>query len=246
MFKSLERALNEKIHNNLFKLLAETGYDTKTALKSINLESIDTIERYVNANRERFCNILKGTPYENNDSFKFLPGHTAFLLSLPKYISSPNTKKYKLSENNQCNEVMDHTQSAHESVNESNSDKIDDTANVRQELVNKINNFSRSKHINVQISDDNIQNFRVEKKIVKCSVKCPACGKKIPCSYVSHWTCGNVQTHLKSHITSEEYEVNENGELNLISDDNNSLDNPIRNIKKLKKNRIDEIQLILK
>lgn len=46
------------------------------------MEKIADIEEYANENRE----ILKNTSYENVGTFKFKPGHKAFIAGLPKQI----------------------------------------------------------------------------------------------------------------------------------------------------------------
>lgn len=77
----------------------------------------------------------------------------------------------------------------------------------------KINNFCKKKNISITVGEENINNFRFENQSFKCSVQCPKCAKSIPCNYVSHWTCGNFQVHLKTHIenvTVEMYEVDDN------------------------------------
>lgn len=74
--------MNEKFPFDIKHILEESGFDTELSLLAINNEIIADIERHVNNNRE----ILKETSYQNVLTFKFKPGHKAFIVQLPSLI----------------------------------------------------------------------------------------------------------------------------------------------------------------
>lgn len=63
-------------------ILRKSGFDCRTTLAHINLETIAEIEEFANENRE----ILNGSRYENMVPFKFVPGHRIILRNFPNYI----------------------------------------------------------------------------------------------------------------------------------------------------------------
>lgn len=91
-----------------------------------------------------------------------------------------------------------------------------DTEKLRQDLIKKINSFSQKKKFSVSIAEENILNFRFENQSFRCTLQCPKCNKLVPCNYVTNWICGNFQSHLKSHVTVELYEVNDNNILEKV------------------------------
>lgn len=73
------------------KILLETGFDTEISLEELEEENVKFIEDFVEENRH----LLAGTIYEkkNANEFKFLIGHRALLLALPRKIKEANSKK---------------------------------------------------------------------------------------------------------------------------------------------------------
>lgn len=224
----METISGDKFKDNLIGILTEAGYDTKSAIKSLNSSKISDIELYVNQNRDRYREILKKTRYENCEIFQFLPGHAALILTLPDYIaqfpsqttkkSRPQKRRYSESEQKDHPPNKSNCQTT-ETVNSSikdHTDRFGDIANIRQELIAKINKFAQKKQIDLELNDQHILNLRVENNSIKCSAQCPFCEKKVPCNYATHWVCGNFQMHIKSHITEEQYEVDENNVLRQI------------------------------
>lgn len=82
VFEKLESFTGDRIPEIVIKVLKAAGYVTESILKLINEEEINKIEEYVRKNRI----ILKGTSYENENNFEFLPGHRVFLSNLPNDI----------------------------------------------------------------------------------------------------------------------------------------------------------------
>lgn len=212
--------MGEAFTDNIPEILTAMGFDTKTALKSMNIQCVNSIENFINQNRNHHQGILEGTKYENTEIFKFLPGHCALILALPEYIQALSSV---LGRKRKHSETIDHPQSSsvdHPSTLVVDGDKIDDNikTKIKEQLINKINNFSTKRNINVKIYDNHILNFRYENNSYKCLVQCTACAKSVPCKYIKHWVCGNFETHIKTHSAqhSEEYEVQDNQTLRLI------------------------------
>lgn len=218
----------------------EAGYSTKAAVKSLNEKSINSIESFVNKHPVRFQKLLEGTKYENAGEFEFLPGHTAILLSLPEYINefdknntskkTTGSQKRKFSEiedlprrSNDEHMSADATADTSADVNETESEQLQldlqSVEFIREKLIKKINDFAKSKRIRADVTQSSIKDFRAEGDSgFKCSVQCSFCNRKIPCSYKpSHWTCGNFESHLKTHFTFEVLEVRPNNQLQAIS-----------------------------
>lgn len=227
IFNSLEKILGEAFNDNIPEILTAAGFDTKTSLKSMNIQCITAIENFINQNKNQYQEILKGTKYENTEIFKFLPGHCALILSLPEYIQALSSKNVRGKKRKHC-ETIDHPPSSNTDHPSAHIDGAEIDVNVKtkikQELINKINNFSTNKNINVQIQDHHILNFRCEDDSYKCSVQCSVCEKIVPCKYNTHWVCGNFETHLKKHsipctgqYNLESYEVQDNSSLKLIA-----------------------------
>lgn len=230
ILKTLENLSGDKFKDNLIEILTESGYDTKSAIKSLDKSKISDIETFVNQNRDRFQNIFKKTKYEKSENFKFLPGHSALILTLPEYIAhlpAKSTATENRSRKRPHSEREDHPPStAQQNTNQNNVNQSTslinesdngqnhtqrfqnaDLAKIQQVLISKFNTFSTKKGFGLTLQVANVLNLRIEKDSIKCCVECPVCKKKIPCTYVTHWICSNLQAHLKSHFTFEEYTV---------------------------------------
>lgn len=89
----MENVLDEEIPKPLVYILTAAGFDNRIALKNIKPESITGIEDYFNTNFASLTNGLIGTCYENMQPFKIIPGHCAFIESLPHYVDKINVTK---------------------------------------------------------------------------------------------------------------------------------------------------------
>lgn len=231
IYKTLEKLAGEKFKDNICDILVETGYDSKTVIKSFSRpQTFSEIEKYVNENRVKFTGILKGTKYENSDPFKFLPGHISLLSSLPELLTELKANKTKSSNlqveqwNENPMQSADNSQNGEQSDHDTNTDSNDSEKfrNIKKRLIDKINKFSSKRNIDIVVSEENIKNFRLVNQVLKCSVQCPKCPKKlVPCNFARNWSCGNFQSHLKSHTVEnqdiEVYEVDENNRVNKAS-----------------------------
>lgn len=246
MFKTLERLAGEKFHDNLNEILSLAGFDSKTAIKSLSKpQNIVNIEKYINENRKKFENILKGTKYEHLQPFSFLPGHLALLSGLPDYLVDLETKKRKGVKTTEkklliTDDVETKTypgkidQTEDELIPETITDEnLPDTKTIQQLFLAKIKTYSERKNILVEISDENILNFRQEGGEFKCVVQCSVCSKKISCKYLKNWIWPNLQSHLKSHLQStfELYEIDADNTVNKL-DQRNAPESIVRLIDK--------------
>lgn len=73
------------------KILSSCGYDTLLSLQNISLETVNRIERHIN---EHFIDIIQEFDcchqeyYKEQTIFKFLPGHSDFLIALSRKLST--------------------------------------------------------------------------------------------------------------------------------------------------------------
>lgn len=148
-------------------------------------QNLIEIEDYVQANIEKFHDILKGTQYQNIEKFKFLPGHRNLILSLHKHLNK-KAKKSKTSDQKQ-------RLSVHE---------------LKEALIAKFKNYAQKNlTFEYDISDDFNIEFDPDKNQYKCQYKCPFCIKKLSCMYTSYWNISNLTRHIKSnHTILEEIE----------------------------------------
>lgn len=89
-----------EIPDYIVNILRNSGFESLSALALLEANSIDEIEKFVNENRL----LVVDTIYNNKKEFKFLPGHRALLLNLPrniekyqnsnKHSSHPNYEKF--------------------------------------------------------------------------------------------------------------------------------------------------------
>lgn len=152
-----------------------------------------------------------------------MPGHEAILKSLPKEIIKLNEQKNEKKSKKRRHSETDHTRSeptnCDENLDINSGDIIQDNETFRKykdELINKIICFATKKNVPIDgFSEANILNFRCEKELYKCVVKCPHCQRSIPCNHNnSYWVCGNFTSHLKQHV--EESEVNDDNTVSII------------------------------
>lgn len=146
----------------------------------INNQSIIEIEGCINEYKEKIDSlkvIVKNPLYENIVPLKFLPGHKATLLVIPKLIEG--IQKHKKSEKNNADEEKIKT--------------------VKEELIEKLKKFTVKQNLNINITEENLIEFRVEKGEYKCKVKCAVCEKLTPCNFNTHWAVSNLEKHLKGH-----------------------------------------------
>lgn len=83
----VEKIIGENIPKCIKEILSHSGYDNITSLNNISLESI---EKYINEHgRDLIRNLdcCHHEFYKKQISFKFLPGHSDFLLNLSKHVS---------------------------------------------------------------------------------------------------------------------------------------------------------------
>lgn len=184
---------------------------------------MSALEKFVNKHRVRFDRILKGTKYENSVEFEFLPGHTALILSLPAYVNeleSTNLSKKSTVRKRRFSKTEDHPENISVGGISADVDKNEaERSEIRQQLINKINNFATDKFA-VVLAQEHIIDFHYkENSGFKCKVQCPLCERKVPCNFITHWKWGNIKTHLATHFTQEEYVVieSENNQHSVIS-----------------------------
>lgn len=171
IFARIENLKKFKFPVFIKNILIASAFDTAAALKTIKKESIADIEQFV-SNR---LDLLTKTEYIDQtgnlktDSFKFLPGHEALILNLPK-----DTDDY-LQEQNKVKELP----------------SID---NLKLSLVERINNFAQKNNLKIATDKTVITH---SKNQVKCALKCSICSRNFSISFLqSSWKLSNFQKHI--------------------------------------------------
>lgn len=104
--------------------------------------------------------------------FKFMLGHESLILNLPvdveEYLSEKKTQKKEIP-------------------------KIED---LKQSFIERVNNFSNGKKIELNLNCVNLSKFIQNKNCVKCEAKCPLCSVKITCTFDSSWKISNYTNHI--------------------------------------------------
>lgn len=106
----IEEIIGEDIPECIKKILSSCGYDTVLSLQNISLETVKRIEKHVN---EHLCNIAQELNCCHKDfymmqrEFKFLPGHSDFLIGLSRVLSKCNQEQNKRDSENDMKQNND-------------------------------------------------------------------------------------------------------------------------------------------
>lgn len=96
IFDKLQYVLGEKFPGCLVEFLKASGFDSLFTCQHIDTNAISEIEKFVEANRDTFDNILSKSLYKFIQPFKFAPGHRILLNKIPGLISSIEKDKIEL------------------------------------------------------------------------------------------------------------------------------------------------------
>lgn len=205
--KPVENFLKKNLQSELYKIVVECGYNTKSAILLISLESIKEIEAYINENKD----ILKDTIYEpfilNGKIFKLKPGHKSVILNLPELLRSKEQtskpKKKSSIQREKNNNVDDEIRDS--------SDEIEEK--LKCALIKKLENFSSKFDFCLTFDIACISYFETTSDKISCKFECPICNTKIKCEYRSYWLVSNLENHLKKHYRIEVLEVEDKTEI---------------------------------
>lgn len=152
-------------------------------LAELNEANILKIESHVQKNQ----NIVIGTEYEERiANFEFLPGHRAFLLSLPEKVKK--ITQFKTIENTTA------------TVNETENARGNDEAHVlKSKLLKKLLTFAQKNKFILNLTIDSVVDFRKDSEHFKCKIVCPECNKHLSCIHKSYWLVSNAQNHFYKH-----------------------------------------------
>lgn len=93
----MEKVLNEKLPECLVKILTLSGIESDFTIKHID---INTIESFVEENREIFDEILSQSIYKSIHPFKFAPGHRILLEKFPELIQTQQMQNIEINSSN--------------------------------------------------------------------------------------------------------------------------------------------------
>lgn len=215
-FRHLESFTKDKYPKFLKDILVASGFDCEAALQTLSESIINEIEQEVTNNLNDYKTILENTIYAkiyekpDDRNFKFLIGHKAILINIPKTIKDKEAslKKKKSLEKSNKKQI------------EKKSKKIDlNETDFIQLLSEKIISYYEKKQLadvsSYFFSIACIQEGLTEKKhsfekneanaqenvgaSVRLRLKCPFCIKKIWCSYSKRLDFCNLTSHLNTH-----------------------------------------------
>lgn len=169
-------------------ILTRCGYDNNYAFEAISEENIVKIESFANEN----THILKKTNYEKSVPFKFLPGHRAIILDIPRKIAELKNK--------QANK-----QTETSAVSSISPDREEQLKNL---LISKLKNYSIYVKFELKFEKEHLIEFQNIGDRLKCRVKCPICPKNYLCNYKKHWSVSNIEAHIKEHSVGQNFSEN--------------------------------------
>lgn len=97
-WKNLENCMGFEVPISLKYILLKCGYDSIISIRQICEERIEELQNFIERNKNEIlfnekCNMLDDiSAYQNQKTFKFLPGHKNILLDLPKHIQMTQSK----------------------------------------------------------------------------------------------------------------------------------------------------------
>lgn len=197
IFSKLEKLNDEKFPSCVKTILIQSGFNTFASLRQIDEKVLNEIESFVTANRSIINNIdcCGKDQYKNNENFRFLPGHKAIVLNLPKYVTefeqkNPNKKKSKSIE-----------------VAPEAALTISDE-DMKKQLLSNLEKYFRKLNYDLPgniMTDRNIIMFERQQNDtdVKCKYSCPFCVKIIPVNFKKYWRSANITSHFKQHVEND-------------------------------------------
>lgn len=166
IFKLLEKYIGEKFPDNLDGILILCGFDGKGCLLKIDFDSVGLIEDYINSTRQKFDAILKGTKYEHETPFKFLPGHSALIRSLPEFLLAIDSEKEKQKIEKKTRKrvpaLCDITASTTATTTDESTHTIsqEESEKIKQLMIYKINSYCAERNIEFKLLERYILKFK--------------------------------------------------------------------------------------
>lgn len=130
--------LKSKVPNFIIKILQESGFENISSLEHLSSNYIDDIEKIVDENRD----LIADHRYKVDRKFKFLPGHRALLLNIPKAVEKHI---------NNVNQIDD-------GLKDSNAENLCKFSHVLQKLIETAT-ANTDKHANTARFSDDIKYF---------------------------------------------------------------------------------------
>lgn len=213
--------MNYSTPRPIIHILIAAGYDNALSIENIDESDIKLIEEHAEQKSKHLIKQLEN--YNLEDKFEFLPGHRKLLFYLKEKIRE--FQEIKISKLFESSEELALTPAAATASGEESREEIelftaDERSDLKKTLLTKLNASASAttlhsefteEHIvstiDVYISTSQIRRTNPRKNIssrhsYKCTVKCTNCDRVIPCTFTSHWQIGNLDKHLKTHISN--------------------------------------------
>lgn len=175
--------------------MEHAAYNNVASLSEIDEQKLAEIEKYINDMDRDVIQTLTcchSKTYQEQKSFKFLPGHKSMILAFPKKI----------------------TQMAEMKKNNCARKKLLSPADLKNSLIARLNlnmnKYNQQHRTPNQFSLDHLSEWQTEENgmTAKCKVLCVECNVVTPVTYSKSWCISNVLRHLKSHFGSKRRRLN--------------------------------------
>lgn len=185
VWTKIERAAKTKIPEFLKGILKENGFDTEWSILNLKDNNLESIENFINENKDNFRRFFEGTKYENCETFRFDIGDRNSLLSLQTRLKE--IKEQKLEQKRRLKD-------------EKKLKNIEnfDASKLKQELLSKIKQYWLNKSLEFRLSEKDIVICEIKNGDIRCVIQCPTCKIRIPCWKPLCWKFGNFITHVNS------------------------------------------------
>lgn len=193
-FSELEKYSGEKYPTCLKAILIASGFGTIASLRRIGKDDLRAIEECMKENRdliEKF-NCCNKEEYQNQQNFRFLPGHEAIILGIRDQIES--MKQMKAAKAKEKKPISD--------------------GELKGQLLLNFQKYFLKNDVQLEdtiLSDRNILNFERGRDgySAKCNFSCPFCEKFMTVNFKEYWLSSNVTSHFKKHIFEQDDEIQE-------------------------------------
>lgn len=190
VFKRIENFNGNKYPKYIKNILIHCGFENEISLGTINEESIEDIEKIINQN----INLLRGTCYVNTNGtlistpFRFLLGHRALILNIPKTIQdfTENKKKKKTGRDGDNGEQLN-------------------IENLKESLLLRLENYKKKKNLKFSVTKEHLIKCTLNGNRAKIYVKCVYCDINVPCTFDNAWSISNFTKHIVMHELAHEH-----------------------------------------
>lgn len=191
IFDALEKFNGSKLPECVKTILKHSAYDSAETLGLLDGIHVSEIEMYINETDHSVIDNLSccnSSTYQNQQQFRFLPGHKGIILAIPAQIS-----KMKAAKNTRGQRSLEFK-------------KMLTKAELLELLLKKLNNFFSKAGWTTHslFTEAHLSSFQMRisdnAMTAQCNVKCVHCSAESLSVYRNSWGISNIIRHLKTHL----------------------------------------------